>query len=207
MSMTPGTSVLRIDASGRRAGSQSRALTDKLIAHLQATGASEVVTRDLAGGVELIDENWINANFTPEQDRTAAQKLSLSRSDQLVDELFQSDVIVIGVPIYNFAVPAALKAWVDQVARARKTFRYTESGPIGLLEGKKAYVVVTSGGVEVGSALDFATDYLKHVLGFMGINDVTVFAADQLAVHGDQQFASAASRIEHHFSSGTSRAA
>jgi len=207
MSMAPRRTILRIDASGRREGSQTRALTEKLIAQLRATGAARVVTRDLAGGVEFVDEEWINANFTPEEDRTQAQRLRLRGSDALVDEVVQSDVIVIGTPIYNFGIPATLKAWVDQVARARKTFRYTDNGPVGLLEGKKAYIVVTSGGTEVGSEIDFATGYLKHVLGFTGIHDVTVFAADQLMVHGQQRLASAANEIDKHCTSEKARAA
>ena len=207
MNMKPERTVLRVDASGRREGSQTRVLADKLIAHLQAAGATRVLTRDLAGGVEFVDEAWINANFTPEEDRTEAQKSRLLGSDALVDEAVQSDVIVIATPIYNFAVPAVLKAWIDQVARARKTFRYTDNGPVGLLEGKKAYLVVTSGGTEVGSETDFATGYLRHILGFIGIDDVTVFAADQLVRHGEQRLESVADRFERHFASGNERAA
>lgn len=207
MNMKPERTVLRVDASGRREGSQTRVLADKLIAQLQAAGATRVLTRDLAGGVEFVDEAWINANFTPEEDRTEAQKSRLLGSDALVDEAVQSDVIVIATPIYNFAVPAVLKAWIDQVARARKTFRYTDNGPVGLLEGKKAYLVVTSGGTEVGSETDFATGYLRHILGFIGIDDVTVFAADQLVRHGEQRLESVADRFERHFASGNERAA
>ena len=207
MTMTPERTVLRIDASGRHAGSQTRALTDKLVAQLQATGATLVATRDLTGGVEFVDEDWINANLTPEENRTEAQRLRLRGSDRLVNEIVQSDVIVIGTPIYNFGVPAALKAWVDQVARARKTFRYTDNGPVGLLEGKKAFIVVTSGGTKVESEIDFATGYLKHVLGFIGIRDVTVFAADQLMVHGEQRLASTVNEIETHFASDAAHAA
>ena len=207
MTETSERTVLRIDASGRYEGSQTRALTDKVIAHLVDSGADKVVTRDVAGGIEFVDEAWIAANFTPEDDRTEEQKLRLRGSDILVDELAQSDVIVIGAPIYNFGIPAALKAWVDQVARARKTFRYTDNGPVGLLEGKTAYVVMTSGGTEVGSEIDFATRYLKHVLGFIGIHDVTVFAADQLMVHGEARVASAEKDIDAHFASVASQAA
>ncbi|MGI9476710.1 MAG: FMN-dependent NADH-azoreductase [Hyphomicrobiaceae bacterium] len=207
MTMTPEITVLRVDASGRHEGSQTRALTDKLVAHLRTREVDRVMTRDLAGGVEFVDEAWINANFTPEEDRTAEQKLRLRASDGLVDELVQSDVVVIATPIYNFGVPAALKAWVDQVARARKTFRYTDNGPVGLLEGKKAYIVITSGGTKVGSDIDFATGYLKHVLGFIGIDDVTVFAADQLMMHGNAGVALAENAIDAHFASQASRAA
>ncbi|MEM6495563.1 MAG: NAD(P)H-dependent oxidoreductase, partial [Pseudomonadota bacterium] len=161
--MTAKPTILRVDASGRYEDSQTRRLADKLVAQLSSGDDSHVMTRDVATGVEFVDAEWINANFTPEEERTEAQVQRLAGSDALVDELVRSDVIVIGSPIYNFGVPAALKAWVDQVARARKTFRYTENGPVGLLEGKKAYIVVTSGGTAVGSDIDFATGYLKHI--------------------------------------------
>lgn len=168
------TKVLRIDASMRRDGSTTRALTDRAIARLEG---AEVTTRDLAEGLPLIDEAWIGANFTPEAERTDEQRQALVLSDQLIAEIKAADVIVIGVPVYNFGVPAALKAWVDQIARARVTFRYTESGPVGLLEGKRAILVAASGGTEIDSAIDFATPYLRHVLGFVGIHDVTVISA------------------------------
>lgn len=207
MSMKPEKTVLRVDASGRHAGSQTRVLADKLLEKLQTAGVTRVVTRDLAHGVEFVDEAWINANFTPEEDRTEAQKLRLLGSDALVDEVMQSDVIVIATPIYNFGVPAALKAWIDQVARARKTFRYTDTGPVGLLNGKKAYLVMTSGGTEVGSDWDFASSYLRHILGFIGIHDVTIFAADQLVQHGEGRLASVANQIDRHVASDKADAA
>jgi FMN-dependent NADH-azoreductase len=103
----------------------------------------------------------------------------------LIAELEAADTIVIGVPLYNFGIPAALKAWIDLIARARRTFRYTEAGPEGLLKDKKAYLVVASGGVPVGSDYDFATGYLRHVLGFVGITDVTVIDAGQQMMDGD----------------------
>ncbi len=207
MTMTPKPTILRVDASGRYEDSQTRHLTDKLVAQLSSGDDSHVVTRDVATGVEFVDAEWISANFTPEEERTEAQVQRLAGSDALVDELVRSDVIVIGSPIYNFGVPAALKAWVDQVARARKTFRYTENGPVGLLEGKKAYIVVTSGGTAVGSDIDFATGYLKHILGFIGIHDVTVFAADQLMKHGEQKITTVEQEIEAHFASKSANAA
>ena len=95
-------------------------------------------------------------------------------------ELKAADVVVIGMPVYNFGIPAALKAWVDLIARARVTFRYAESGPEGLLTGKRAIVVAASGGTPVDSEIDFATPYLRHALGFVGITDVEVVAADRL---------------------------
>ncbi|MEM8976990.1 MAG: NAD(P)H-dependent oxidoreductase [Pseudomonadota bacterium] len=207
MTMTPKLKILRVDASGRYEDSQTRRLTDKLVAQLSSGDESHVVNRDVATGVEFVDAAWINANFTPEEERTEAQVQRLSGSDALVDELVHADVIIIGSPIYNFGVPAALKAWVDQIARARKTFRYTENGPVGLLEGKKAYFVMTSGGTAVGSEIDFATGYLKHIMGFIGIHDVTVFAADQLMRHGEQRIAAVEQEIDAHFESKSASAA
>ena len=173
--------ILRIDASARNAGSTTRQLADKLVTRLveQGYGAS-VIVRDLAATPPaLLTENWVGANFTDDADRSADQKAALAASDELIGELEAADTIVIGVPLYNFAIPAALKAWVDLIARARRTFRYTEAGPEGLLKGKKAYLVVASGGVPVGSDYDFATGYLRHVLGFVGITDVTIIEAGQ----------------------------
>ena len=129
-------------------------------------------------------ENWVAANFTDEAERSDAQKAELALSDTLVEELIAADILVIGTPIYNFGIPAALKAWIDMVARARMTFHYTANGPEGLLTGKKAYILVASGGTEIGSEIDFATGYLRHVLGFIGITDVTFIAADQQMVKG-----------------------
>jgi FMN-dependent NADH-azoreductase len=102
-----------------------------------------------------------------------------------VAEVMDADVWVIATPIYNFGVPASLKAWIDQIARARITFRYTEQGPKGLLAGKKVYILTATGGTEVGSAIDFATPWLRFVLGFLGITDVEVIAADRGMMRGE----------------------
>ena len=143
----------------------------------------------------LIDEAWIGANFTPAEERTQEQLEILAFSDELVAELKAADILVIGSPIYNFGVPAALKAWVDLVARARLTFRYTENGPEGLLKGKTAYVVIASGGVPVDSAVDFATPYLRQALRFVGITDIEIIAADQLNQRGDDSVDAARMQI------------
>jgi len=174
--------ILRIDASARRTGSISRELNDRLVERFAAESAVEVTTRDLAQALPQIDEAWIGANFTPAQDRTDAQREKLSLSDALVAELQAADTLIIGLPIYNFGVPAALKAWIDLVARAGLTFRYTAEGPQGLLEGKRAIITVASGGTEAGSEIDFATGYVRHVLGFIGIEDVEFIRADRTAI-------------------------
>jgi FMN-dependent NADH-azoreductase len=167
--------ILRIDASMRKTGSYSRDLLDKLIKQLNGEkGISvKVTTRDLADGISLINEQWIAANFTAIDDRTEDQHKSLIRSDILVDELNNAELIVIGLPIYNFGVPAAFKAWIDQVVRSKLTFKYTDTGPVGLLNNKKAYIIVASGGTKLGTELDFISDYVRHVLGFIGITDIT----------------------------------
>ncbi|MEO0371970.1 MAG: NAD(P)H-dependent oxidoreductase [Pseudomonadota bacterium] len=168
--------ILHINSSARFGGSLSRDLTADLIARHEG---AKVITRDLAQTpVPQITEDWVGASFTPDGDRSDAQKNTLSLSDNLVDELIAADTVVIGLAMYNFSVPAALKAWIDHVARPGRTFNYTENGPVGLLTGKRAIIVMATGGVPAGSDMDYAAPYLKFFLGFMGITDVTIIAAD-----------------------------
>ncbi|NOD86063.1 FMN-dependent NADH-azoreductase [Ruegeria sp. HKCCD6119] len=174
--------ILHIDSSARRVNSTTRDLSDRVVKQL---GADRIIRRDLATPLPLLTEDWIAANFTPAEQRDDLQRDRLALSDELVSELKEADTIVIGLPIYNFSVPAAFKAWVDLVARAGLTFSYTENGPKGLLEGKRAILAIASGGVPVGSEADFATNYARHVLGFIGIHDIDVIAADQMAVNPD----------------------
>lgn len=191
--------VLRVDSSARGVGSVSRRVADTLIERLgSAVTTVELTVRDLATAPPaFVDAAWVDASFTPEEQRGPAQRAALAESDALVAELVAADVVVIGVPVYNFGIPATLKAWVDMVARARLTFRYTEHGPEGLLRGKRAYLAVASGGVAVGSETDFATGYLRHVLGFLGITNVAVVAADRaMARGGDVAMAAALEQME-----------
>ena len=186
--------ILRIDASARKTGSVSRDLVGKIVSRIDG---ARVITRDLADmPVPQIDEAWITASFTPSDQRTEEQATALALSDELVAEIKAADILVIGLPIYNFGVPSALKAWIDQVARAGVTFRYTENGPVGLLENKRAIVAVASGGTEAGSEVDFATGYIRHVLGFIGITDVAFVAADRLMLDEAGALASADARLE-----------
>ncbi|MEO0652508.1 MAG: NAD(P)H-dependent oxidoreductase [Planctomycetota bacterium] len=172
--------ILRIDASARRTGSASRALADRAIdLMLEGDPTAEVHRRDLLDGVTLLTEETVGALFTPEGERSDSQRAALRESDLLAAELLAADRIVLAVPIYNFSIPAALKAWCDLVARARVTFRYSADGPVGLATGKRALVIVTSGGTEVGSDIDHATGYVRHFLGFLGITDVDLVCADQ----------------------------
>ncbi len=173
------TTLLTINSSGRVTDSITRGMVDKVAAYINSTHDKlTVIERDVAAGIPFIDEAWIGANFTPGENRNQDQVDRLQQSNQLVDEIKQADYLVIGSPIYNFSIPAVLKAWIDQIARARLTFKYTEQGPVGLMTGKKAILVMASGGVPIESELDFATPYLKQLLKFIGITDVTVIDAN-----------------------------
>lgn len=175
--------VLHLDSSMRGVNSITRELSDDIV---QRLGADKVIRRDLlATPVPQIDEDWVVANATAAPDRSPTQQQTLALSDELLDELNQSDTIVIGVPIYNFGIPAALKAWVDQVCRAGVSFRYTENGPEGLLSGKRAVLAIASGGVPVDSPVDHCTPYMRQFLNFVGITDIQVVAADALMQDGE----------------------
>lgn len=189
--------LLRIDASARREGSVTRRLGDALVDVLQGQHpALAVQHRDLGSEpVPFIDAAWVEANFTPSEARNAMQQDALAFSDELVQELRDADLLVIGVPIYNFGIPAVLKAWIDLVARARLTFRYTDRGPEGLLVGKRAWLLAASGGVTAGSEVDFATRYLQHALNFLGIREIEVIAADRINVAGEAALEQALAQI------------
>jgi FMN-dependent NADH-azoreductase len=194
--MTSINRILRIDASARKIGSVTRSLADETIDRLAERSAVKFVSRDVAAGLPFVDEDWVGANFTPVDDRTDTHKAKLGLSDALVAELKAADTIVISSPIYNFGIPATLKAWIDLICRVGMTFKYTEKGPIGLLEGKRAIILIASGGTSVGSPIDFATPYLKQAMAFIGITDVTFIAADALGRNAEEKRAEASTRIQ-----------
>ncbi len=185
--------VLNIQASARHDGSVTRQLSDKVLAEI---AADETITRELAEGLPLLDSAWLGANFTPVDDRTPEHCETLALSDSLVEEIMQADTLVIGSPVYNFSVPAVLKAWIDLIARVGVTFKYTPDGPVGLLSGKRAIIVIASGGTPVGSDIDYASGYLKHIMGFIGITDVTIIAADALGNDAEAKIAAAQDDIK-----------
>lgn len=172
------TTVLHIDASVDTATSRSRAASAALVA---AQSPDTVIRRDVAAtALPHIDGAWAKARMRPADELTDAERETLALSDTLVSELKAADVIVIGLPVYNFGMPASLKAWVDLVARPKVTFAYTPEGPKGLLHDKRAIIAVASGGTKVGTPSDFASTHLTHVLGFLGIRDVTVIDAAEM---------------------------
>jgi FMN-dependent NADH-azoreductase len=174
------TKILRIDSSACRSHSMTRQLGNEVVRRLkQAYPNTELIVRDLSDGIDLLDESWVQANLTDPADRNTSQHDVLTGSDLLVRELDSADVILLTAPVYNFSVPAALKAWIDMICRARMTFQYTENGPQGLLKDRPVYLVMASGGVQFGSAVDFASDYLRHIFGFIGIRDIRPVYAEQ----------------------------
>lgn len=184
--------ILRIDSSAKPKGSVTSALLDEI----EASVGKANVRRDLGGNaLPQIDGTWVGSNFTPEGDRTYEQREALSLSDTLIAEIEAADTLLIALPVYNFSVPGSLKTWIDLVCRAGKTFKYTESGPVGLLSGKRVIVAVASGGTPVGSEIDFATGYFRHIMGFIGLTDVTFIAADQQNRKGDAAVADAKAEI------------
>ncbi|QIG55070.1 FMN-dependent NADH-azoreductase [Altererythrobacter sp. BO-6] len=180
--------ILHITASIRADESVSRDLSTRLVRSLAARDGAEVITRNLsANDLPFVSAERFGANLTPAAERTPEQQQLAAIADELIAELQAADTIVLGVPIYNFGVPATVKAWADLVARAGTTFAYTAEGPKGLLTGKKAYLAIASGGTPVGSDFDFMTPWLKFFLGFLGIEVVAHVAADGIMGEGGEE--------------------
>lgn len=157
----------------------SNAIIDKLLA---AYPDSQVKTHDLtANPLPHLHESQLNAFFTPVEQRTESHKQLVSYSDQAIQDLKEADFVVIGVPLYNFNIPSSLKAWVDHVVRAGITFSYADGAPKGLVINKKVYLAMATGGVYSEGpmkAYDFAEPFLRFILGFIGLNDITTFRVE-----------------------------
>jgi len=172
--------ILQINASARREGSNSTRIADAITARLRSAHPEARLTlRDLASDPHpALDEAALGALFTPAEKRTPAQIARVALDDALIAEVQAADVLVLGVPMYNFGVPAQLKNWIDAIARAGVTFRYTEKGAEGLLKGKKIYAALARGGRYRGTDADTQVPYLKMVLGFLGMSDVQFIYAE-----------------------------
>ncbi|WP_411957664.1 FMN-dependent NADH-azoreductase [Paracoccus homiensis] len=189
--------ILQLDSAITGAASVSRKLTADIVARLKAQDpAASVTYRDLNDGVAAIDNAWFHAVRVVPENPSPEQQQLIDRADAYLKEVQDADVLVIGLPVYNFNLPAQLKNWLDQIARAGVTFRYTEAGPEGLLTGKRAIVGYASAGTPIGSEIDHASGYLHHMLGFLGITDVTFVAADRLAMDRDAGLARAQDVID-----------
>jgi FMN-dependent NADH-azoreductase len=195
------TTVLQINASIHADHGQSSQLATQFVqAFARSHPDSRLVLRDLAGdSVPHLSAERFAAFLSQPEARTAAQIDVLAYSDALIAELKQADVIVLGLPMYNFGVPSQLKAYFDHIARAGETFRYSATGPVGLLKGKKAYIFAARGGLYAGTALDTQTNYVRDFLRFVGIEDIEFVYAEGLAISPQSKasgLASAAAQIQ-----------
>lgn len=184
--------LLHIDSSILGDNSASRQLSREVVQAWQAADASiEVVYRDLAAdAISHFSAATLLAACTAEEARDAAQAFEARLSQETLDEFLAADAVVIGAPMYNFSVPTQLKAWIDRVAVAGKTFRYTEAGPEGLCGNKKVILVSTAGGLHAGQATGAGhEDFLKVFLGFIGVTDLEIVRAHGLAYGPEQRTA------------------
>ncbi|UGA56166.1 FMN-dependent NADH-azoreductase [Vibrio sp. VB16] len=177
--------VWHIDSSGRGEQSHSRRITNQFIDSLSKKKNIEISRLNVATGLPFLTDSMIQGYFTPEKERTAEQTLDLNTSNRIVESAKNADVWVIGIPIYNFSMPASFKAFFDLLIRLQETFSYGENGPIGLLENKQVYVVVTSGGTEIGADNDFLTPWLTYCLNFIGVTNVQIIKADKYTPEKD----------------------
>jgi len=196
--------ILQIHSSARADGSHSSRLAHTIVERIRAALPDDVdaaiTLRDLGRTPHPeLNETALQALFTPAEQRTAEQADRVALDDALIAELQAADVVVLGVPMYNFGVPAQLKNWIDAISRAKVTFQYTAKGPEGLLKGKKVYIALTRGGQYRNTPADTQVPYLKTVLSFLGMTDIQLVYAEGLAMGPDaeqQALASAHSQIK-----------
>tara|TARA_Y100001970_G_C14212887_1_gene847927 strand:+ start:1927 stop:2508 length:582 start_codon:yes stop_codon:yes gene_type:complete len=188
--------IYQIDSSARKKGSTSRALAKKLIEKIKKPGDT-IIYRDLDDEMLFVSGLTESGMKIPVNERTEQHKKMFELSDKLVLELKESDIIIISAPIYNFGPPATLKAWSDLAARVEQTFKYNKDGRrIGLLQDKKVYLIITSGGTKINSKEDFLTPWLVHVLNFFGIKNINIIAADQMAIDYEKSVKEAEDQIK-----------
>lgn len=183
--------ILRINSSPRGDASFSNKLADAIIEKISSKyPGSRVTTVDLASApYPHLEEVQLNAFATPSAQRSVQHQQAALLSDQSTEDLFKADTLVIAVPMYNFSVPSVLKAWIDHISRQGLTFRYSEKGPEGLVTGKKVYIALASGGIYSEGMMkenDFAEPYLKAVLSFLGMKDISTIRVEGLAIPGVQ---------------------
>ncbi|MEX1668006.1 FMN-dependent NADH-azoreductase [Zhongshania guokunii] len=179
--------ILQINSSLFGEQGQSSKMANDFVTQLQANSdATQLLRRDLhADPLPHLDGQRFAALTTPAAERDTAQQAVVAESDTLINELRDADIIVLGMPLYNLGVPSTFKAYIDHVARAGETFRYTANGPEGLLENKKVYIFAARGGKYEGTAMDTQSAYLRHILGLMGIKDIEFVYAEGLNMGGD----------------------
>jgi len=179
------TTLLQINTSINKGNGQSSQLADRFVAAFRKRNPhAKIIVRDVAAAeaVPHLNAERFGAFITKPEERSAAQHSVVAYSDKLIDELEEADVIVLGLPMYNFGVPSQLKAYFDHVARAGITFKYTDRGPVGQLTGKKVYVFATRGGLYAGTPMDTQTSYVRDFLRFLGMTEVEFVYAEGLAI-------------------------
>ena len=179
--------ILRIITSPRGIASQSIQLGNAIVERIQIEKPESVLKiRNLSiHPFPHLDGIHLTSFFTAQENRTPEQEASIVHSETAIEELFEADTIVIDVPMYNFGIPSTLKSWIDHIARAGKTFRYTTNGAEGLVKNKKVYLAIATGGLYsegIMKDFDFTESYLKSVLGFLGVTDITVFRVEGTAI-------------------------
>ena len=193
--------LLHISSSLHSDKGQSSLLAKKFVQQWQqANTDGKVIRRDLAANpLPHLTAERFQAFITAPEQRNEEQLAHVQASDQLIDELKAADIVVIGLPMYNFGIPSSLKAWIDHIARAGQTFKYTENGPVGLLEDRKVLLFATRGGNYLGTPKDTQTAYMQTFLNFIGLHDIEFIYAEGLALGGEasqQALASAEEKIE-----------
>jgi FMN-dependent NADH-azoreductase len=190
--------ILQINSSARREASHSTRVANRLVQRLRdADPDASVNVRDLSDTPHpIMDEAALAALFTPEAQRSPEQTARVALDDALIAELQAADVVVLGVPMYNFGVPAQLKNWIDAISRAGVTFRYGDNGPEGLLKAKKVYVALARGGKYRNTPADSQVPYLMTVLTFLGMNDIRFVYAEGLAMGAESEQSAIASAYE-----------
>ncbi|REG82699.1 FMN-dependent NADH-azoreductase [Marinomonas pollencensis] len=190
--------LLRIDSSAAGDNSKSRQLANEFVEKWQAANPEgQVIVRDVnANPLPHFTSETLAALFTPEAERTPAQKDIVTIGDELIEELENADVVAVSAPVYNFGIPSTLKAYFDYISRAGRTFKYTENGPVGLVK-KDAYVFTASGSFLSGTAMDHQTPYLKTFLGFLGLTVKETFIAggQSMGEPGEEAFTKAKNEI------------
>lgn len=186
--------ILHLISSPRGAQSFSIQLGNAIVEKLQAAHPdSTVQVRDLTKQpFPHLEEAHLQAVFTPAEQHTPAQQTAIRHSDEAIAELMAADAVVIGAPFYNFGIASTLKTWIDHIVRAQVTFSYSAAGPEGLVKGKKLYLAASSGGIYSEGPMmnaDFSVPYLKSVLGFIGMTDVTVVRVEGTSIPGVQDTA------------------
>src|SRR6266478_683933 len=191
------TTLLQINSSINNGNGQSSRLADQFVAAFRERNPdARFIKRDLAAeAVPHLTAERFGAFITKPEEHTPTQRAVVAYSDALIAELKSADVIVLGLPMYNFGVPSQLKAYFDHIARAGVTFQYTEKGPVGLLTGKKVYVFAARGGLHAGTPLDTQTSYVRDFLRFIGITDVEFVYAEGLGISPEHKEAGLAKAV------------